>query len=58
MCIRNEIILELINFVLIIIILVFILIDFGFNIEELVSAFTSALSSMALVLESVTNLIY
>lgn len=47
MGICNEVVLELI-FVLVILILVFVLVDFGFDIEELIAAFTSALSAMAL----------
>lgn len=48
MCICNEIVLDLIEFILIVIVLVFILVNFGFDIEELIAAFTSALSAVAL----------
>jgi hypothetical protein len=47
--ISNEIVLDFIEFVFIIFIFVFILVDFGFDIEELIAAFTSALSAMALL---------
>jgi len=48
MCIRNEIVLDFIELVFIVFIFVLVLVDFGFDIEELVSAFTAALSSMTL----------
>jgi len=48
MCISNEIVLNLIEFVFIVIILVFILVDFSLDIEELIAAFSSAFSTMSL----------
>jgi hypothetical protein len=48
MCIRNEIVLDFIELVFIVFVFVLVLVDFGFDIEELVSAFTSTLSSVAL----------
>jgi hypothetical protein len=55
MCVCNEVVLEFIDLVLIIVIFIFVLIDFGFDIEELVSAFSSALSPMTLMMQSVAN---
>ena len=49
MCISNEIILNLVEFVIVFIELVFVFVDFGFDIEELIASFTSALSAVALV---------
>ena len=49
MSICNEIVLDLIELVLIVVVLVLVFIDFGFDIEELISAFASALSAMTLV---------
>jgi hypothetical protein len=57
MCICNEVVLEFIDLVFVIVIFVLIFINFGFDIEELVPAFTSALSSMALMMQSVFNLV-
>jgi hypothetical protein len=48
MRIGNEIILDLIEFILIVIILIFIFVDFGFDIKELVAAFPATLSAVAL----------
>ncbi len=48
MRIGDEVILEFIEFFLIVLILVFIFVDFGFYIEELVAGFSSALSAMTL----------
>ncbi len=48
MCISDEIVLDLIEFVFIVVILVFIFVDLGFDIEELISTFASTLSTMAL----------
>jgi hypothetical protein len=48
MCISNEIVLNFIKFVLVIIILVLIFVDFGFDIEELVATFASTFSAMTL----------
>lgn len=49
----NEIVLELIDLIIILVNFVFVFINFGFDIEELVSAFASALSSMALLMHLV-----
>lgn len=48
MSVSNEIVLDLIEFIFVVIILVFVFIDFGFDIEELVAAFASALSAVSL----------
>lgn len=48
MSISNEIILDLIEFIFIVVILIFVLVDFGFNIEELVPALASAFSPVSL----------
>ncbi len=48
MCICNEIVLNLVEFILVIVVLVFVLVNFGFDIEELIAAFTSALPAVAL----------
>jgi hypothetical protein len=47
MGVSNEVILEL-YVIFVVVSFIFILINFGFNIEELVSFFTSTLPSMAL----------
>jgi len=48
MSICNEIVLELIKLLFIIIVFLVILINFGFNIEKLITAFASTFSAMAL----------
>ena len=49
MRISNEVVLNLIEFILVVVILVFVFIDFGFDIEELIAAFASTLSAMTLI---------
>jgi hypothetical protein len=48
MCVSNKIVFDFVELVFIVVILVFIFVDFGFDIEELIATFASTLSAMAL----------
>jgi len=48
MGICDEVVLDLVELVFILVVLIFALVDFGFDIEELIAAFSSALSAMTL----------
>ena len=48
MGISNEVVLEICKLILVFIVLIFIFVDFGFDIKELVATFTAAFPSMTL----------